>query len=94
MSRTFLAAGLLVAAVSGAALAQQTFSAWGHDFEVAPLSSSAVSPHQAQIVVATDRRTGRKFNCLKLPDGRMMAVVPLNSLKGMPDIKEEDMIHS
>jgi hypothetical protein len=73
MSKALLAAGLLVAAASGAALAQ---------------------PHQAQIVVATDRKTGRKFNCLKRPNGKMMAVVPINSLKGMPEVSEEDMIHS
>ncbi|MCP1542146.1 MULTISPECIES: hypothetical protein [Methylorubrum] len=94
MSKALLAAGLLVAAASGAALAQQSFSAWGHDFDLSPVSPSSASPHQAQIVVATDRKTGRKFNCLKLPNGKMMAVVPINSLKGMPEVSEEDMIHS
>lgn len=96
MSRVLLAAGLLVAAASGTALAQQTFSAWGHDFEYSPVSpsSASASSHQAQIVVATDRKTGRKFNCIRLPNGKMMAVVPINSLKGMPEVSEEDMIHS
>ncbi len=96
MSKAFLAAGLLVAVASGSALAQQTFSAWGHDFEYAPVSppSASAGSHLAQIVVATDRKTGRKFNCIRLPNGKMMAVVPINSLKGMPDVSEEDMIHS
>lgn len=97
MSRVLLAAGLLVAAASGAALAQQGFSAWGHDFDVSPISPvspSSASSHQAQIVVATDRKTGRRFNCIRLPNGKMMAVVPINSLKGMPEVSEEDMIHS
>ena len=92
MSKALVVAGLLVAAVTGTALAEQTFSAWGHDFSVS--GATPISGHNSQIVVATDKKTGRKFNCIKLENGKMMAIVPFNSIKGMPEVSEEVMIHS
>ncbi|CAX23032.1 protein of unknown function; putative exported protein [Methylorubrum extorquens DM4] len=92
MSKALVITSVFVAALSGVALAQQGFSAWGHDFSIS--GGTPISGHQAQIVVATDKKTGRKFNCIRLENGKMMAIVPFNSLKGMPEVSEEDMIHS
>ena len=88
MSKALFIAGALVAATSESALAQQTFSAWGHDFTV-----SNFAPQQMMVAVARDRTTGRKFNVLKLRNGKMMAIVPISSMKGMPATAERHMIH-
>jgi hypothetical protein len=87
MSKALFIAGALVAASSGTALAQQTFSAWGHDFTV-----SNFAPQQMMVGVATDRATGRKFNVIKLRNGTMMAVVPMSSMKRMPATAARHMI--
>ena len=88
MSKALFIAGALVAASSGSAFAQQTFSAWGHEFSV-----SSFAPQQMMVAVASDSRTGRKFNVLKLKNGKMMAIVPINRMKGMPATAEKDMLH-
>jgi hypothetical protein len=88
MSKALFIAGAFLAAASESAFAQQTFSAWGHDFTV-----SNFAPQQMMIAVARDRTTGRKFNVLKLKNGKMMAIVPISSMKGMPASAERHMIH-
>ncbi|ACL63080.1 hypothetical protein [Methylobacterium nodulans] len=87
MTKALLLAGTLVATASGYAWAQQTFTAWGHTFTV-----SEFAPQQMMVAVATDTKTGRKFNVLKLKNGKMMAVAPINSMRGMPETSQEDMI--
>ncbi|AWN44042.1 hypothetical protein [Methylobacterium durans] len=87
MTKSLILAGALVATVSGYAWAQQTFSAWGHDFTLSPFT-----PQQMMVAVATDTKTGRKFNVLKLKSGKMMAIAPINSMQGMPETTQEDMI--
>ncbi|WP_132256136.1 hypothetical protein [Methylobacterium segetis] len=87
MTKVLVLAGAMVAAASGYAWAQQTFSAWGHDFTL-----SQFAPQQMMVAVATDTKTGRKFNVLKLKNGKMMAIAPVNSMQGMPETAQEDMI--
>jgi lipopolysaccharide/colanic/teichoic acid biosynthesis glycosyltransferase len=87
MSKALLLAGVLVVAVSGQAMAQRTISAFGSTFTV-----SDFAPRQMMVAVATDTRTGRKFNVLKMRNGKMMAIVPMNSLRTMPRVARRDMI--
>jgi hypothetical protein len=89
MSKALLFAGVLVTAASGQAMAQQTFSAWGHTFTV-----SGFVPEQMMIATATDARTGRQFNVLRLRNGRMMAITPMSSMRTMPRVASRDMIHT
>ncbi|MGU3661745.1 hypothetical protein [Methylobacterium fujisawaense] len=87
MTKTLSIAGALIVAMGGYALAQQTFSAWGHDFTV-----SQFAPQQMMVAVATDSKTGRKFNVLKLKNGKMMAISPIGGMQAMPDMAQDDMV--
>lgn len=68
-SRSVIIAGLLIATCGGYALAQETFTAWGHEFNV-----TNFAPQQMMVAVATDPKTGRKFNVIKSKGGKMMVV--------------------
>ena len=87
MMKTLTLAGALIVTTSGYALAQQTFSAWGHDFTV-----SQFAPQQMMVGVATDSKTGRKFNVVKLKNGKMMAISPIPGMQGMPEMAQDDMV--
>jgi hypothetical protein len=87
MSKTLLLASVLVAAVSAQAIAQQTFQAFGSNFTV-----SNFEPRQMMVATATDRKTGRQFNVVKMQNGGMMAIVPLNSMRRMPRVSRSDIM--
>ena len=88
MSKTLLLAGVLVTSVSGHAIAQETFQAFGSTFTV-----SNFAPQQMMVATATNRRTGRQFNVVKMGSGRMMALVPMRSMRRMPRVAKGDMVH-
>lgn len=87
MSKILLIAGLLMTALSGEAFAQQTFQAFGSTFTL-----SNFAPHRMMVATATDRRTGRQFNVVRMRGGRMMALVPMSSMRTMPRVARRDML--
>ena len=42
--------------------------------------------------MATDKATGKQFNIIKMPDGHVMAVVPLDQMAKMPEIDAKSLI--
>lgn len=87
MSKALLLASVLVTAVSGQAIAQQTFQAFGSNFTV-----SNFTPQPMMVATATHTRTGRQFNVVKMRSGRMMALVPVRSMRSMPRVARGDMM--
>lgn len=84
--KLLIIASIVSVASIGAAFAQQTFTAWGHEYDITPFA-----PQQMMIAVATDRKTGKKFNILKSKSGKMMIISPMDVMKGSPTIASEDM---
>jgi hypothetical protein len=50
------------------------------------------APQQMMVGVATDSKTGRKFNVVKLKNGKMMAISPITGMQGMPEMAQDDMV--
>ncbi|MFY9292336.1 MAG: hypothetical protein WAP03_16820 [Methylorubrum rhodinum] len=76
MKRTAIVLALVGAAV-GPALGQTlgSIDAYGSNFELSPFA-----PMQASVAVASDKN-GRKFNVLKLPNGKMMALIAVERVR-------------
>ncbi|MBP1179814.1 hypothetical protein [Methylobacterium sp. PvR107] len=88
MVRTILPAVYLLAGTSMAmASLSSLVGAWGHDFVVTPFA-----PMELFVAMATDKATGKQFNIIKMPDGHVMAVVPLDQMAKMPEIDAKSLI--
>ena len=61
--------------------------AWGHDFVVSPFETKDL-----MVAVATDKATGEKFNLIKMPNGHLMAVVPLDGMTAPPKVDPQDLM--
>ena len=66
-------AGSSVASLSG------LVAAWGRDFVVSPFE-----PEPMMVATMTEKSTGDTFKVVKMPDGRVMALVPMAKLAMMP----------
>jgi hypothetical protein len=88
MMRTLLPAVVFFAG-TGAAMSSLSglVGAWGHDFVVTPFE-----PMQLLVAMATEKTTGKQFNVIKMPDGHVMAVVPLDQMTKMPDIDPKSLL--
>lgn len=84
-----LGPALILAAATGSALASLSnlVSAWGHDFAVTPFETKDL-----MVAVATDKATGARFNIVKMPNGHLMAAVPLDGMKEPPTIDPKDLM--
>lgn len=80
---------LVAVAVAGPAVASLSnlVSAWGHDFAVTPFEAKPM-----MVAVATDRATGARFNMVKLPNGHLMALVPLDGMTGPVPVAAKDLM--
>ncbi len=87
MRRAILVCLVMAAASPSVGSLSNLVSAWGHDFTVMPFE-----PKTMMVAVATDMTTGAKFNIVKLPNGHLMAVVPIGSLKEPPSVEAKDMM--
>lgn len=88
MKRIILPAAALLAGTAGAmASLSSLVGAWGHDFVVTPFE-----PMQLMVGMATDKKTGRQFNIIKMPNGHVMAVVPFDQMPKMPEIDAKDLM--
>ena len=80
-----LLAGPALASLSG------LVGAWGHDFAVTPFEM-----RELMVSVATDKATGRRFNLVRMPNGTVMAMVPLDAMRdgmrNVPDVKPADLM--
>ena len=78
MKRMVIVAAFAAAAGLGAPAFAQTYgsvNAYGSSFELTPFEKM-----EASIAVATDKN-GRKFNVIKLPNGKMMALMSVEKIK-------------
>ncbi|WP_246725441.1 hypothetical protein [Beijerinckia sp. L45] len=83
-----LTLGLLgTAGLIGHAAAQGTFSAWGHDFTLAPFQTQTL-----EMTTATEKATGHKMNLVKLKNGHLMALVPADRYMALMTTPAEDMM--
>ena len=88
MVRIFvLLAGLAAGMGSALASLSNLVSAWGHDFAVTPFEMK-----EMPVAVATDRATGKRFNLMWMPNGRMMAIVPLDRMTAPPIVEANDVM--
>ncbi|WP_019906808.1 hypothetical protein [Methylobacterium sp. 77] len=80
-----------VALLAGTGIATASLSslvgAWGRDFVV-----TQFEPMQLMVAMATDKITGQQFNVIKMPDGHVMAVVPIDQMAKMPEIDPRSLI--
>ncbi|MEA1830775.1 hypothetical protein U8607_01645 [Methylobacterium durans] len=89
MLKTLALTSALITAGIGGALAQTTFMAWGHNFDLSPFRAT-----EMQVATATERGTGKSFNVVKLKNGHMMAVVGIDRMSGAPAATADaDMIN-
>lgn len=88
MPRTFLVL-LVLAAAAGPAVGSLSnlVSAWGHDFVVTPFATK-----ETMVAVATDKATGATFNLIRMPNGHVMAVVPLDGMREPPSVDAKDLM--
>ena len=77
----------LAAAGPAAASLSSLVGAWGHDFSVTPFE-----PKETMVAVATDKATGRQFNLVKMGNGHLMAVVPLDKMTAPPAVDAKDLM--
>ncbi len=90
MMRALLPAVALLAGTGVAtASLSSVIGAWGHDFVVTPFE-----PMQLMVAMATDKATGKRFNLIKMPDGPVMAVVPVDQMAKMPEIDPRSLMPS
>ena len=75
MKRIAVAAAFTMAAGMAAPLQAQTLSAFGSSVELSPFEKM-----EASVSIATDKN-GRKFNVVKLPNGKMMALISMDRIK-------------
>lgn len=87
VSRAFGILLYLAAAAPATASLSNLVSAWGHDFAVTPFEMKAM-----QVAVATDRVTGSRFNVIKLSNGHLMAVAPVDTMTMPPITQPKDLM--
>lgn len=87
MLRIFAVCIGLVLAGTAAASLSGVISAWGHDFVVTPFE-----PREMMVAEATDRASGARFNIVKMPSGRIMALVPMDAMKEPPSVAPKDLM--
>lgn len=75
MKRIAMATAFTMAVGMSAPLHAQTLSAFGSNVELAPFEKM-----EASVSVATDKN-GRKFNVVKLPNGKMMVLISMDRIK-------------
>lgn len=81
---------ILVAGAAGGALAQTQ----AND-ALSPYDVSQFETRTMQVAVATDRQSGRRFNVVKLPNGRMMVLLASEKLSALsPFADDSEMMYS
>ncbi|GJD47500.1 hypothetical protein OPKNFCMD_0208 [Methylobacterium crusticola] len=85
LKRILIAGGLVAAGGLGSAVAQGTFTAWGHEFTLSPFQAQTL-----ETAVATDRATGRRLMIVKMKGGRMMALVSPQRMQPVGEMGEDD----
>ena len=88
--RIFVLAFATIAASTAPVLAQdRTLPAGFEDFEV-----SAFQTMQADVSVATDKKSGHKVNIVKMKNGHVMVMIPWGSYAPiMKGTGPDDMLH-
>lgn len=89
MKRTAIVLALAGAAgASAQAHAQGPISVYGSSFELSPFA-----PMQTSVAVASDKN-GRKFNVVKLPNGKMMVLVAMDRVRDFsPFADDSEMMY-
>lgn len=91
MLKSGLVALVLVTGAVGGALAQTPTTSGGLDgYELSQFETKEMS-----VAVATDKKSGRKFNVVKLPSGKMMILLSSTKLQALsPFTDDSEMMYS
>ena len=88
--KTILLGSAALVAIGLSLANARTFEAWGHEFE-----TSDFAPQTVDVSVLTDKATKHHMNVIRLKNGHMMAVVPMDQYMALYKMTDaDDMLSS